>query len=95
MVLSREELARLLAAMTCLKYQAALSVAYGAGLPVAEVAALKVADIDSERMLIRVERGKGGQYRNAMRKADMLPLLLCRWLSIQSGHSTSSLCNGA
>ena len=58
-VLSREEVARLLNATTCLKHQAALSVAYGAGLRVAEVAALKVADIDSERMLIRVERGKG------------------------------------
>ncbi len=60
-VLSREEVARLLNATTCLKHQAALSVAYGAGLRVAEVAALKVADIDSERMLIRVERGKGGR----------------------------------
>jgi site-specific recombinase XerD len=47
-------------ATTCLKHQAALSVAYGAGLRVAEVAHLKVADIDSERMLLRVERGKGG-----------------------------------
>ena len=62
-VLGRDEVARLLAATTCLKHQAARSVAYGAGLRVAEVAALKVADIDSERMLIRVERGKGGQYR--------------------------------
>jgi integrase/recombinase XerD len=58
-VLSRDEVARLLNATTCLKHQAALSVAYGAGLRVAEVAALKVADIDSERMLIRVKRGKG------------------------------------
>ncbi len=61
-VLSRDEVARLLNATTCLKHQAALSVAYGAGLRVAEVAALKVADIDSERMLIRIERGKGGRY---------------------------------
>ena len=65
-VLSRDEVARLLHATTCLKHQAALSVAYGAGLRVAEVSALKVGDIDSERMLIRVERGKGGQYRNAI-----------------------------
>ena len=60
-VLSLDEVARLLNATTCLKHQAALSVAYGAGLRVAEVAALKVADVDSERMLLRVERGKGGQ----------------------------------
>jgi len=82
-VLSREEVARLLDATTCLKHQAALSVAYGAGLRVAEVAALKVADIDSERMLIRVERGKGGRYRNAMLPADLLTLLREWW---QVGH---------
>ena len=57
-MLSPEEVARLLGAPTCLKHQAALSVAYGAGLRAAEVAALKVRDIDSERMLLRVERGK-------------------------------------
>jgi integrase len=74
-VLSRDEVARLLYATTCLKHQAALSVAYGAGLRVAEVAALKVTDVDSERMLLRVERGKGGRYRNAMLPADLLTLL--------------------
>jgi integrase/recombinase XerD len=78
-VLSRDEVLRLLNATTCLKHQAALSVAYGAGLRVAEVAALKVADIDSARMLIRVERGKGGRYRNAMLPADLLTLLREWW----------------
>ena len=78
-VLSRDEVARLLNATTCLKHQAALSVAYGAGLRVAEIAALKVADIDSERMLIRVERGKGGRYRNAMLPTDLLTLLREWW----------------
>ncbi|RWB65082.1 tyrosine-type recombinase/integrase, partial [Mesorhizobium sp.] len=57
--------------------------AYGAGLRVAEVSALKVADIDSERMLIRVERGKGGRYRNAMLSQDLL-LLLRQWWKV--GH---------
>src|SRR5271165_2801704 len=79
MVLSQDEVARLLAATTCLKHRAALSVAYGAGLRVAEVAALKVGDIDSERMLIRVERGKGGRYRNAMLSPDLLALLRAWW----------------
>ena len=78
-VLSQEEVARLLDATTCLKHQAALSVAYGAGLRAAEVAALKVRDIDSERMLLRVERGKGGQYRNAMLPAGLLALLREWW----------------
>jgi site-specific recombinase XerD len=78
-VLSRDEVARLLNAATCLKHQAALSVAYGSGLRVAEVAALKVSDIDSERMLLRVERGKGGRYRNAILPADLLTLLREWW----------------
>lgn len=78
-VLSRDEVARLLGATTCLKHQAALSVAYGAGLRVGEVAMLKVRDIDSERMLLRVERGKGGQYRNAMLPKDLLTLLRQWW----------------
>jgi integrase/recombinase XerD len=78
-MLSRGDVARLLNAITCLKHQAALSVAYGAGLRVAEVAALKVADIDSERMLTRIERGKGGRYRKAMLPADLLTLLREWW----------------
>lgn len=78
-VLSPEEVARLLGATTCLKHQAALSVAYGAGLRAAEVAALKVRDVDSERMLLRVERGKGGQYRNAMLPVGLLALLREWW----------------
>ena len=49
-ILSPEEVARLLDAAPGLKYRAALSVAYGAGLRAAEVVSLKVSDIDSERM---------------------------------------------
>ncbi len=78
-VLSRDEVARLLNATTCLKHQAALSVAYGSGLRVSEVSMLKVRDVDSERMLLRVERGKGGQYRNAMLSPDLLTLLRQWW----------------
>ena len=63
-VLSVEEVARLLDAAPGLKYKAALSVAYGAGLRATEVISLKVSDIDSKRMIIRVEQGKGGKDRN-------------------------------
>src|ERR1700731_1901193 len=87
-VLSRDEVARLLNATTCLKHQAALSVAYGAGLRVAEVAALKVTDVDSERMLLRVERGKGGRYRNAILPADLLTLLREWW---KVGHQRAGV----
>src|ERR1700738_1629619 len=56
-VLSPEEVARFLESAPGLKYKAALSVAYGAGLRVSEVVALKVSDIDSKRMVIRIEQG--------------------------------------
>lgn len=82
-VLSPDEVRRLLGATVCLKHLAALSVAYGAGLRVAEVAALKVCHVDSTRMLLRIERGKGGRDRNAMLSADLLALLRQWWLE---GH---------
>lgn len=56
-VLSRDEVARLIAAAPSLKYQTALSIAYGAGLRASEVIALKVGDIDSQRMTLRIEQG--------------------------------------
>jgi integrase/recombinase XerD len=74
-VLSPDEVAQRLGATTCLKHQAALSVAYGAGLRAAEVTMLTVRDIDRTRMLLRVERGQGGRYRNALLPADLLTLL--------------------
>ncbi len=58
-VLSPQEVARLLDAAPGLKYRAALSLAYGAGLRASEVVQLKIADIDSGRQVIRVEQGKG------------------------------------
>ena len=51
----------------------------GAGLRVSEVVALKVGDIDSERMLLRVERGKGGEDRHAMLSPQLLELLRAWW----------------
>ena len=78
-VLSVEEAAQLLEAAPGIKYKAALSVAYGAGLRVSEVAHLKVDDIDSTRMLIRVEQGKGRKDRNAMLSPQLLELLRMWW----------------
>ncbi|TXN01103.1 tyrosine-type recombinase/integrase [Methylobacterium sp. WL64] len=82
-VLSAGEVGRLLDATVCLKHLAALSLAYGAGLRVAEVAALRIGDVDSTRMLLRIERGKGGRDRNAMLSADLLDLLRRWW---REGH---------
>jgi integrase len=78
-VLSPEEVARLLNAASGLKYKAALSVAYGAGLRAAEVISLKVSDIDSKRMIIRVEQGKGRKDRYVMLSPSLLELLRVWW----------------
>lgn len=79
-VLSPEAVARLIAAAPGLKYQAALSIAYGAGLRVSEVISLKVGDIDSARMLIRVDQGKGHKDRYVMLSQPLLKLLRRWWL---------------
>jgi hypothetical protein len=65
-VLSPEGVARLIGCAGSLKNQTALSVAYGAGLRVSEVVVLKVSDIDSQRMTLRIEQGKGRMDRYAM-----------------------------
>jgi site-specific recombinase XerD len=78
-VLSVEEVGLLLEAAPGPKYKAALGTAYGAGLRVSEVAALKVDDIDSTRMLIRIEQGKGRKDRNAMLSPQLLALLRFWW----------------
>jgi site-specific recombinase XerD len=78
-VLSQEEVARLLEAAPGLKYKAALSIAYGAGLRVSEVANLKVSDIDSQRMTLRVEQGKGQRDRYVMLSPQLLELLRDWW----------------
>jgi len=78
-ILSPEEVARLLDAAPSLKYRAALSVAYGAGLRALEVVSLKIADIDSARMVIRVEQGKGRRDRYAMLSDLLLDVLRAWW----------------
>ena len=74
-VLRPEEVARFLEAAPGIKYKAALSVANGAGLRVSEVVSLKVSDIDSKRMILRVEQGKGHKDRHAMLSPVLLELL--------------------
>ncbi|MDP5362281.1 MAG: site-specific integrase [Paracoccaceae bacterium] len=80
-VLSVEEVADLMAAVPGpgLKYRAALGISYGAGLRAAEVCNLKVKDIDSDRMLIHVDDGKGGRDRKAMLSPSLLDLLRDYW----------------
>jgi integrase/recombinase XerD len=72
-VLSPEEVLRLLEAAPGPKHKAALSVAYGAGLRAMEVVALKVSDIDSKRMMLRVEQGKGRKSLPSRKRGIALP----------------------
>jgi integrase/recombinase XerD len=78
-ILSREEVGRLIEAARNLKHRTALSVAYGAGLRASEVIALKVGDIDSGRMLLRVEQGKGHKDRYALLPPLLLERLRAWW----------------
>jgi len=87
-VLSREEVARLIAAAPNLKSQTALSVAYGAGLRASEVIALKVGDVDSKRMILRVEQGKGRKDRYAMLAPVLLERLRAWW---RVGHAQGKI----
>ena len=79
LVLSAEEVTLLIEAAPGPKYKAALATAYGAGLRVAEVVALKAGDVDSTRMMLRVEQGKGRRDRYAMLSPQLLALLRAWW----------------
>ena len=85
-ILSVEEVTRIIQSAGSLKYQAALSVGYGAGLRGSEITHLKVSDIDSERMILRVEQGKGGVDRHAMLSPELLTILRTWYRAGQTEH---------
>src|SRR5438034_5887586 len=78
-VLSPEEVGRLLAAATNIKHRAILSLAYATGLRASEVVSLKLTDIDRDRMLIRVEQGKGKKDRYVILSPILLEILHEWW----------------
>ena len=78
-VLSADEVVRFLEAVAGLKHRAALTTAYAAGLRASEAASLKIADIDSGRMVIRVEQGKGRKDRYVMLSPQLLGILRTYW----------------
>ncbi len=78
-VLSADEVVRFLEAVSSLKARVALTTAYAAGLRVSEVCSLKVGDIESSRMLMRIENGKGGKQRYVMLSAPLLGILRGYW----------------
>jgi len=87
-ILNKQEVARLIACAGNLKHQTALALAYATGLRVNEVISLKVSDIDSQRMTLRVEQGKGGKDRYAM----ISPILLESHSCLMTPHSVWAAC---
>jgi integrase/recombinase XerD len=85
-VLSGEEIVRFLEAVSGLRNRVALTTAYGAGLRVREVARLETGAIDSSRMLIRIEHGKGGKDRYVMLSPQLLPILRTYWRLARPGR---------
>ena len=79
LVLTGEEIARFLQAVSGLRNRTVLATAYAAGLRVSEVVRLKVGSIDSRRMLIHIENGKGGRDRYAMLSPRLLEVLRAYW----------------
>lgn len=77
--MTQAEIGRLLAAVPGLRERAAMEIAYAAGLRLNEVLHLKLTDIDSQKMLIRVEQGKGKVDRNVMLSASLLETLRAYW----------------
>jgi integrase/recombinase XerD len=86
LVLSLEQVSRLLEAVSGLRNRVALATAYAAGLRIGEVARLKVSSIDSTRMLILVENGKGARDRYAMLSPHLLEVLRSYWKRARPGR---------
>ena len=74
-VLSPDEVELFFRHVGCLKHRAALMLCYGAGLRISEAVKIRVSDIDSKRMLIRVEEGKGRKDRYVMLSPRLLSVL--------------------
>ena len=84
-VMSQDEIKRLLAMAANIKVRAMLSLAYGCGLRAGEVVRLKVGDLDSAQNIIRIVQAKGRKDRNVMLPADILGLLR-RWWKDRPRH---------
>ncbi len=78
-VLSADEVVRFLETVPSLKIRTVLTTAYAAGLRASEAVGLRVGDVDSSRMVMRVEHGKGGKDRYVMLSAQLLNILRTYW----------------
>ena len=80
-ILSREEVAALFEHTSNLKHRAFLMTTYGGGLRLLEACRLKVADIDSDRMTLRIEQGKGAKDRYTLLSPRLLKELRRYWIA--------------
>jgi integrase/recombinase XerD len=85
-VLSKEEVARFLGAVGNLKHRMVLTVCYATGLRISEAIRLTPAAIDSKRMVIRVEQGKGRKDRYVMLPPTLLDMLRDYWRRTHPGE---------
>jgi integrase/recombinase XerD len=90
LVMSADEIKRLLAVASSLKTRVLLSLGYGCGLRAGEIVRLKVKHIDRAQGIIRIEQGKGGKDRNVMLSDEMLGLLR-QWWKARRGYDTHLL----
>jgi len=78
-VLSPEEVLRFLSCVQSIKHRTILTICYAAGLRISEAISLKVSDVDSQRMVIRVQKGKGAKDRFVMLSPKLLEVLRAWW----------------
>lgn len=78
-ILSREEVAKLLEAVSNLKHRAMMMTMYAGGLRLSEMLNLRVSDVDSRRMVLRIQQGKGKKDRYVMLSPELLQFLRMYW----------------
>jgi len=85
-ILSREEVRRLLGTRGNLKHRSMLSAAYSGGLRTSETLCLRISDIDSQRMVLRIDQGKGRKDRYVMLSETLVGLLREYWKAYRPRH---------
>lgn len=85
-ILSREEVTRFLESVAHLKHRTILMTTYAAGLRISEAIHLRVHDIDSQRMMVRIDQGKGQKDRYVMLSPRLLQALRAYWQTVRPQH---------
>jgi len=85
-ILSPQEVLQLLQAAPSFPHHVIFSTMYGTGMRVSEAVHLRAADIDSQRMMIRIELSKGHKGRDVQLSSKLLELLRCYWWKVRPGE---------